>query len=390
MTTTDIRPSDPTISGPAVTTHWTGADEDSPWIAVARDLAPQLAENAERHDRDGTFVDDGFELLRDHRLMSLLVPSEVGGGGASHAEACAVLAELGQACPATALSFSMHSHLIAAQVWRHHRELPAPVLGRVADEQLCLISTGASDWLESSGSARQVDGGFRISARKMPASGCPAGDVLVTSIRWENGPDGPQVVHCSVPFDADGVSIEETWDTMGMRGTGSHTVILDDVFVPEAAIALTRPADTWHPVWSTVVGAAMPLIMACYVGVAEVAVERVVGLAARRADRPETVAQVGRMHNRLTAARDAVAAMITSSNDLRFDNTVDHADLTLRRKTNAAEACIDTVRLALELGGGLAYARGGGIERLFRDVHGALYHPLPAARQEMFTGRRAL
>lgn len=390
MTTTDIRPLAPTTEGPSLVKHWTGTDEGSHWIALARDLAPRLAENAERHDREGTFVDDGFELLREHRLMSLLVPSELGGGGASHAEACAVLAELGKACPATALSYSMHSHLIAAQVWRHHRGLPAPVLERVADEQLCLISTGASDWLESSGSAHQVDGGFRVNARKMPASGCPAGDVLVTSIRWEDGPDGPQVIHCSVPFSAEGVSIEQTWDTMGMRGTGSHTVILDDVFVPEATVALIRPADAWHPVWSTVVGAAMPLIMACYVGVAEAAVERVVRLAARRADRPETVAQVGRMHNRLTAARDAVAAMIASSADLRFDNTIDHADVTLRRKTNAAEACIDSVRLALELGGGMAYARRGGIERLFRDVHGALYHPLPAAQQEMFTGRHVL
>ena len=96
------------------------------------------------------------------------------------------------------------------------------------------------------------------------------------------------------------------------------------------------------------------------------------------------------MQNRLTAARDAVAAMISSARDLRFDNTVDHADVTLRRKTNAAEACIDAVRLAIELGGGMAYARSGGIERLFRDVHGALYHPLPAAQQEMFTGRHVL
>ena len=48
------------------------------------------------------------------------------------------------------------------------------------------------------------------------------------------------------------------------------------------------------------------------------------------------------------------------------------------------------LRLALELGGGPAYSRSGGIERRFRDVHGALYHPLPAAQQEMFTGEQAL
>jgi acyl-CoA dehydrogenase len=345
--------------------------------------------NAERHDRDGTFVQDGFELLHEHRMMSVLVPTELGGGDATHAEACAVIAELAKGCPATALSYSMHSHLVAAQVWRHHRGLPAPVLQRVAADQLCLISTGASDWLDSSGSATRVDGGYIVNARKMPASGCPAGDILVTSFRWDEAPEGPHVVHCSIPFSNDGVSIIESWDTMGMRGTGSHTVAVEQVFVPDSAVTLIRPAKVWHPVWATVLGAAVPLIMAAYIGVTEAAVERAVELASRRSERPEAVAQVGRMHNRLTAARDAVASMIASSNNLCFENTADHADVTLRRKTNATEACLDAVRLALEIGGGQAYGRGT-IERMFRDVHGSIYHPLPTAKQEMFTGKHVL
>ena len=61
-----------------------------------------------------------------------------------------------------------------------------------------------------------------------------------------------------------------------MRGTGSHTVVIDDVFVPEEAVALVRPAGEWHPVWSTVLGAALPLIMSSYVGVAEEAADRAV------------------------------------------------------------------------------------------------------------------
>lgn len=381
---------DADVRGDDDAVHWTGLREDNTWIRRARQLAPQLSATAERHDRDGTFVHESFELLHDQHMMSLLVPAELGGGGATHAEACAVLGELAKGCPATALSYAMHSHVVAAQVWRHRRGMPAPILERVASEQICLISTGASDWLESSGTATRVDGGFLVNARKMPASGCPAGDVLVTSVRWNDAPEGgPQIVHCSIPFSADGLSILETWDTMGMRGTGSHTVIIDNVFVPDAAIALVRPADVWHPLWATVVGAAVPLIMSAYIGVAEAAVERAVELASRRSDRPEVVAQVGRMHNRLTAARDAVAAMIAASDNLHFENTIDLADVTLRRKTNAAEACVDTVRLALELGGGQAFARGG-VERLFRDVHGSLYHPLPAAKQEMFTGELML
>jgi acyl-CoA dehydrogenase len=176
---------------------------------------------------------------------------------------------------------------------------------------------------------------------------------------------------------------------MGMRATGSDTIVLDDVFVPDAAVSLVRPADEWHPVWAVVLGAAMPLIMSTYVGVAEEAADRAVALASDRAD-DAIVGLVGRMLGRLTVARDTCAAMIASSENLTFDNTVEHAASILARKTAVAEAAIDTVRLAMEIGGGRAFSRRGGIERLYRDVHGALYHPLPTHQQERFTGRAAL
>ena len=371
-------------------THWSGADPTERWLATARALVPVLAAAADARDLDGAFVHDGFELLKAEGLMGMMVPTELGGGGARHRDVAAVLAVLAHGCPSTSLAFSMHQHLVAAQVWRHQRGLPAPVLTRVAAEQLVLISTGASDWLGSNGRAERVDGGYRVSARKAPASGCPAGDVLDTSFRFDDGPDGPQVLHAAVPFSAPGLGIEETWDSMGMRATGSHTVVLDDVFVPEAAVSLARPADVWHPVWSTVLGVAMPLIMASYVGVAEAAADRALVLAGRRAERPDAAPRVGRMLNRLTAAQDAVRAMLDATDELNFDNTLGHTARTLCRRSNAADAAIDTVRVALELGGGGAYGRAGGIERLFRDVHGALYHPLPLAAQERFSGCVAL
>lgn len=360
------------------------------WIETAHALVPELAERAAAHDRAGTFVQDGMDLVRARGLLAMLVPAELGGGGATFADACAVLTALAHGCPATSLTLSMHMHLVAAQVWRHHRDLPAPVLPKVAADGIVLVSTGAADWIDSSGVARKVEGGYRVTDRKMPASGAPAGAVLVTSARWEDAPDGPQVVHMSIPFSAEGVSVEETWDAMGMRGTGSHTVVLDDVFVPDAAVPLVRPAGEWHPVWATVLGCALPLIMSTYVGVAEAATRRALALAARRAEDPETAPVVGRMVGRLTAAQDAVAAMVRANADLRFDPTVEGAAAQLTRKGTAAEAAIDAVRLAMEVGGGRAFGVDGGVERLLRDVHGAPYHPLPPAAQQRFTGRAAL
>jgi len=353
-------------------------------------MVPELARDAAELDRRGAFAADAMRRFAETGLTTMLVPSELGGGGASHAEMAGVLSVLAHGCPSSALTLSMHSHLVAAQVWRHHHDLPAPLLRRVIDEGLVLVSTGAADWVPSHGRAVAVDGGYRVTARKSPSSGAPAGDLLVTSARWEDAPDGPQVLHFAVPFGAAGVSIEETWDSMGMRATGSHTVVLDEVFVPAASVSLTRPAGEWHPVWSTVIGAAMPLITAVYVGVAEAAADQAVGMVAKGHRAASAAALVGRMGNRLATAQDTTGAMVAMSRDLRFDATLEHTAGVLSRKTNAAEACIDTVRLALDAVGGASYSRATGLERLYRDVHGVLHHPLPASAQEDFCGRLAV
>lgn len=369
--------------------HWSGADPDSPWLADAHDVAVLIGDEAADHDRLGDFVHEACATLRDRGFTSMLVPAELGGGGATFAEACAALSILARGCPATALTLSMHTHLVAFQVWRHKHDLPAPVLRKVVDDGAILISTGAADWTESRGSAAKVDGGFRVTARKSPSSGCPAGDILVSSARWDDAPDGPQVIHFAVPFAAEGVSIDETWDTMGMRATGSHTVVLDDVFVPDAAVSLTRDPG-WHPVFAIIAGAALPLIMSVYVGVAEEAADRALTYAGKRSDVSMAAPVVGRMLNRLHAAQDAIGAAVALADDLRFANTDELAAEAFSRKTIASEAAIDTVRLAMEAAGGVAYTTSAGIERLYRDVHGSLYHPLTAARQEVFSGRLAL
>jgi alkylation response protein AidB-like acyl-CoA dehydrogenase len=328
--------------------------------------------------------------LRATGITSALVPLEFGGGGASHAEMGAILRELARHDPSTAVTLSMHAHIVATQVWRHQHGQDAEKLFRkVVDDRAILISTGGSDWVGSNGSARRVDGGFRVTARKAPASGCEVGAVLVTSVRWDDGPDGPQVLHCAVPFSAAGVSIERTWDTLGLRATGSHTVVLDDVLVPDAAVSLSRTADQWHPIWNTVVGSALPLIMSAYLGIADAAVELACRGASSRRE-PHTFQLLGEMTNAHTTAADVIAAMFHDADDLHFLNTDEHASRTLSRKTVATDALIDTVRVALEVTGGLGYTRSSEIERLYRDVHGCLFHPLPRAKQTQFTGRVAL
>ncbi len=359
------------------------------WTALAAEIGTEIGAAAAEHDRTGEISHAAFERLRERGATTALVPVDAGGGGASHAEFGGFLRELGRHDGPTAVTLSMHSHLVATQVWRHHHGMDASAFfAKVVGDRPILISTGASDWVGSSGTAAKVDGGYRVSARKMPASGCEIGDLLVTTIRWDGAPDGPSVIHCAIPFSADGVTIEETWDTMGMRATGSHTVVLDEVFVPDGAVALVRPADVWPPIWNAVLGSALPLIMSAYVGVADAAVTTATAMIAERDD--AHVSQLaGEMINAHTTGADLVDAMLRSSHNLNFDNTDEHASRTLARKTVAADALIDTVRLAIETTGGVGYTRHSDLERLYRDIHGCLFHPLPRAKQTRFSGRAA-
>ena len=362
--------------------------DEAAWSAFGHVVGEHLAPSVAEADRTGEISTEAFQLLRHVGVTRALVPVDHGGAGASHAAMGAFLRALGRHDPPTALTLSMHSHVVAAQVWRHKHGMEAAGFFEKVVGGALAVSTGASDWVGSSGTARPVDGGFVVSARKTPASGCEVGDVLATSIRWDDAPDGATVIHCSIPC-GDGVHVESTWDTLGMRATGSHTVVIDEVFVPDAAVALIRPADVWHPIWNAVAGAAMPLIMSTYVGIADAAVDAALAHAAGRED-PHVVQLVGEMVTAHTTCADAVDAMFAEAADLTFDNDDDLSARTFARKTVASESAIDTVRLAIETTGGYGFTRYSELERLYRDVHGCLFHPLPRAKQTRFSGRTAL
>ena len=224
------------------------------WAALARELGPRFAARAAAHDAADSFVADNYRDLRERRVFSAGVPAELGGGGASHAELCAMLRVLGQHCGSTALALAMHTHqvAIAAWRWRHEGAPMEPLLRRVADQEPILVTSGGSDWLAGSGRAEKVEGGYRVTGRKVFASGAPAGDLFMTMAIHDDPEAGPTVLHFAIPFDAPGLEVKDTWRTLGMRGTGSHDVVLDGVFVPDAAIGVRRPAGRWGPcgTWS--------------------------------------------------------------------------------------------------------------------------------------------
>ncbi|MBL8661287.1 MAG: acyl-CoA/acyl-ACP dehydrogenase [Candidatus Odyssella sp.] len=362
----------------------------SRWIDLANEVGPSFAATAAAHDADDAFVADNYAVLKQRKLFSALVPEEFGGGGARYSEMCAALRQLARYCPSTALAVSMHQHLVAAALYNHRKGRPGQkVLEAVGGKDLVLVSTGANDWLASRGEATKVEGGFRINATKTFASGSPVGDMLMTSAAYEDPKEGWQVLHFPVPIRSEGVTVNRDWRAMGMRGTGSGSVVLKDVFVADAAVAVRRPRGKYHAVWNTILTCAMPLIMSVYVGVAEEAAERAVAAAKKRPD-GATPVLLGEMENLLTSARLAADSMVALAAELEFAPTNECANAILVRKTLVANAVIATCAKAMEAAGGSAYLRAGAIERLLRDAYAAQFHPLPERKQQEFAGRLAL
>ncbi|TCH99097.1 acyl-CoA dehydrogenase [Roseococcus sp. SYP-B2431] len=360
------------------------------WIGLADRIGQVISEAASRHDREESFVREGFEALRAAGFFRALVPAELGGGGADYREMCGAIQRLGHHCGATALAFSMHCHLVAVPAWRWRHE-KAPVEGllkRVAQEDLILISSGGSDWLPGSGKAVKVEGGYRIHGRKIFASGCPMGDLLMTSAIHDDPEKGPEVLHFPVSFKAEGVRLLDTWHVMGMRGTGSQDVELDGVFVPDAAIAARREPGKWHMLFHHIFAMAFPLVYAAYVGVAEGARAKALTIARLKGEPAKLAAAAGKLENAFAKAEMALDRMITIAETEAPGPARTGRAATARTLTG--QAAIETVERAMELVGGASFYRDLGLERAFRDVQGARFHPLQEMPQLEMTGRLAL
>ncbi len=359
--------------------------------AILLSIGPKFAEGCDRRDAKANFVAEHYDTLKEHRVFSALVPQEIGGGGASHRNMCAFLRGLAKHCSSTALALSMHQHLVAAAVFNDRNGRPGrKLLERVAASEAVLVSTGANDWLDSNGQVEKVEGGFKVSAKKPFASGSPKGDVLVTSAPYEDPKEGWQVMHFPVPLKSDGVSLAGDWQTLGMRATGSETVVLDQVFVSEEAIVVKRPRSEYHPMYNVILTVAMPLVVSAYLGAAEAAVDIAKGFAANRTNDAGTPFLLGELTNLLTTAQLAAESMVETTNDFEFAPTAETANAILIRKSIASNAIIGTVEKALETAGGAGFYTKHGLERLLRDVHGVQFHPLPEKRQQLFTGRLAM
>jgi acyl-CoA dehydrogenase len=369
-----------------VTESKTGID----WTARAHAIGPKLAERAAEFDETDTFVAPNYDLLREQGMITAAVPAELGGGGASIEDLCRMLYTLAQYDGSTALALSMHTHLVAYTAWRwRHMKAPVePLLKRVATEGIVLVSTGGADWLAGTGTAEKAEGGYHVTGRKIFCSGSPKGALLMTTAVTNDPQAGPSVLHLAIPMTAPGVTIVENWKAHGMRGTGSHDVTLEKVFVPDAAVPLKRPVGKWHPFMEGVALVALAIIYSVYAGIAQAARDYALKNVGKKKDDPMAQLTVGELEGELNVIRLALEDMIAVASMGVANQAL--VNRSAQNRTLISRHAIRAVDKAIELMSGAAFSRRMPLERMLRDVHASRFHPIQEKAQLLFSGRTAL
>jgi alkylation response protein AidB-like acyl-CoA dehydrogenase len=376
-----------------------GEAGDDAFVALAASLGAVFAPLAAQHDRENTFVHENFDLMRDSGYLRLAVPRELGGLGATMRQVCFAQAELARYCASTALAVNMHLYLTLANVFRWRRGAPGAeaVLRRVASEGLVLMTSGGSDGMYTSATAVKEDGGYRISGRKIFCSQAPVAGVITTMARYDDPEEGTVVLLAGIPMSSPGVSVPETWDALGMRATGSHDVILDNVKITEAQVAARRPWGKVDPALRVAGIHFAPPVASVYAGVAAAARDEAVRVVNQRrlgdgrpmAEDATVQRQIGLMDAKLKVLWWALLGALDELGDEYVPDDRAMSPLMIAKRQIVTEAQ-EIVDLAMQVVGGASYFAPGILERAYRDVRAGAFHPLNPERTLSYVGRLTL
>jgi len=252
-------------------------------------LSSHFAAGAAAHDREGSFPHENFAALHSTGLIGLPAVRVLDGNPLTLPEAREIIAAVARGEPSTALVLVM-TYLFVQQAADNPNWNPG--LLRKVLEDIALngslanalrvepaLGTPVRGGLPAT-TARRVPGGFRISGHKIYSTGIPGLQWLAV---WGRTDDAePLTGTFLVPRETEGIRVVETWDLLGLRASGSHDVILEDVFVPEEYAVDIRPPAAWAmrgpglPQWMAV------LMSAIYDSVARNARDFLVSFALER------------------------------------------------------------------------------------------------------------
>lgn len=358
--------------------------DSRPLHGITDEFVARLAERAEEAERLRRLPAATVSDFRQTELFRLLLPARFGGLQASFPELLQPIRRMAHGCASSAWTlgfYALHNWMLSLFDPRAQEEVFAsgPVLAPAP--------------LAPTGRGAPADGGVRVTGRWSWATGAMDADWMIVGALIERA-DGIDPVLVVLP--ADRVEVVDTWHTAGMRGTGSHDLVVDDVFVPEHRLVAVAdiyggtapgarahgvPTYRWPMVPALALTASMPVLGAAE-RVTELFAERLGGRVlaysgVAQKDQPAAQIRLGEARLRLSALRaliaataDEIEAIVVSGGRVSRSVRAD-ARLAAARTVHECRAIIADL---LEAAGASAHFLSSPLQRAKRDVDIAAGH----------------
>ena len=219
-------------------------------VAIAEELCQELAARAAEHDRDGSYPFEAIDALKAAGYFAAPIPVELGGLGVWSAHDLVVASSrLARGDASVAIGVNMHlvavlnmerrrAVAVAAGAERRARGFSAS-LRQIARDGVVLaaaISERGQDLTRPATVATRTEAGWRIDGRKTFCTMSPAATDLYVAVTYADDDGTERYAYAMLPTDAPGVVVHDDWDALGMRASGSNSISLEGVELPESGV----------------------------------------------------------------------------------------------------------------------------------------------------------
>ncbi len=392
------------------------------FVALAERHAAELAASAAERDRDAEFPSGAFHAMQDSGLLAACVPEDLGGLGVESVhDFVAGINRVGRGDGSAALAVNMHVSQVwlLAWHWRSMRESgPGPhvealtgYLRQIGERHLLMASAVAepgTDILHPRSEAKGGPGGWVLNGHKLFGTLSPAAQVFQVTCRVESE-EGPRFAIATVPRFVPGVTVQDNWDALGMRASGSNDVVFKECRLPGFAVAVLGPWGEWNEAYLAGNIVITLGLVSAFLGIAEAARDLAVAAATGQkrgtqgrppADRPSVRHTIAEIEIDLAAARALVGRTAAACDDYFRTHRSGGCPMgelhELMKdfqccKTFVTRKAVDVVDHALTASGGGAYLSRNPLSRLYRDVRaGSFMQPFSPNEAFDYIGRVAL
>ncbi|PYF07504.1 acyl-CoA dehydrogenase family protein [Ureibacillus chungkukjangi] len=369
-------------------------EEQRKWLKKLATLEAEFKVNAQQIDEQSIFPREHIQKLRDIGYTKITLPKELGGDGFTIYDAILLQETLASYDGSTALSIGW-TVLTVGELFENKYWEPAKLAAFAKEvEKGAIINRAVSEAATGSPirggrpgttAKRDVDN-WIINGRKSYTTGSPELDYFLTSAWIE---DEEKIGFFLIHKDTPGISIEETWDVIAMRGTGSHDLVLNAVKLDASDLVEVPNYTTGFKLngW-------LLMIPATYLGIAQAARDYAIQFAKTHspnsiqgtiATLPNVQALLGEIELELAQARFALYGAAQSYVELKAKEQkgktlTEQEGLVIVNAVNVAKhvvtnAAITVVDKAMRVVGAKSLQRSNPLQRYYRDVRAGLHNP---------------